>query len=317
MSSQETVSPKQTLLTEWLPGRILPRSIAEPCFRYKFSGSRAGVIGALLAMGSVGILTRSSWHEPGTLVALMATMAAYGFALLGSERFVSTLYTSAARRRFAPTMLAITRREIQIEEEIASALQNGEASRLALAARIRDHIQDIADTAAAKASTETGTSCAASVKMLCLPSNLAQSSTPEVVTIARDARSAGKRLNSPHRFPYNVNTAFEHIVNSNSSSAIYACSDLLLEERLGRYRNANELWKTKYNSTLVIPICDFESKELDHLYGFFCIDTYAGDVTRSEVRNLMTALAGYLYRALALLSVLQADDQSEARSAAE
>jgi hypothetical protein len=210
------------------------------------------------------------------------------------------------RRKLASGFSTIAKRESELEQRIYSTRERTKPDTLHL---LDFHIQDIVDTAAAIASKETGTGCAVAVKLLCLPSpNSSLPNEPLISTVVRDSKSALERANSPNRFPYTKNTAFEKIVQKNKPNAYYCCADLLEAERLGQYKNINENWRTQYNSTLVLAIADPTMGLSARVYGFLCLDSWAGDLTRPAIRHLMLAFTGQLYRALEMLSVSQHDE---------
>ena len=295
-SGLEATLPTSTA-SRW-PIGALASSPTWHLFRYRFSEINFWIVPVLLVWPVLGILSRIGISDSIQVVAGVG--GATGAALVVAA---SGLRKQFWRGPYISALATLTKRELELERKVASqrtALEPQTAELLYL------HIRDIVDTAAVMASAEVGATCAAAVKLLFLPTPGSHGSAdPEVQTVVRDSKSAGTRARSPERFPYFKNTAFREIVHQNKPNAFYACADLLEAERRGDYDNISDSWRTQYNSTLVIAIADPEGGPSDRIYGFLCIDSWAGDVTRAPMRHLMSALTVQLYRAFEMLSAAQ------------
>lgn len=118
----------------------------------------------------------------------------------------------------------------------------------------------------------TGSDCAVSIKLL---------DTQGVIrTLIRDAISSRERWEIDRQLPeyrYDLNTAFEVILDEDANQSYYMSNNLKTEQS---YNNANKNWHKHYNACLVAPIRYIEIKEdgaeKSAVLGFICIDNKKG-----------------------------------------
>lgn len=100
----------------------------------------------------------------------------------------------------------------------------------------------------------------------------------EVMTLVRSSNTMKKRISDENEFFAVIgNTDFKKLC---TGKQFYGCGDLAKEFDNGNYNNNSDNWKTKYNSTLVVPIryksSSFNSKTASkklNILGFLCIDS--------------------------------------------
>lgn len=81
-----------------------------------------------------------------------------------------------------------------------------------------------------------------------------------------------------YSYPYSVNTAFSEIID-NPKEIFYINNWLKLSGILGKYKNANPMWKKCYSATLVVPITlktHPNQVNKDNIWGFICVDNKRG-----------------------------------------
>lgn len=99
-----------------------------------------------------------------------------------------------------------------------------------------------------------------------------------VMTLVRSSNTGEDRISEEDEF-FSVigNTDFRKLC---AGKRFYGCGDLLKEWNKGHYKNNSDNWKTKYNSTLVVPIrykpanpnTKVSNRKMN-LLGFLCIDS--------------------------------------------
>jgi len=273
-------------------------------FSYDKLAATASILSFVLAIVLALWHPQSNLFIVGFVIALLFIFSAFILSHRDHKREISELQSISDRAiwgLFAEIATSLHRLSHDLRDRFSWLIWQWDKIDLT---SLQDHAgttgQHVCNVMADLLSYYVGKRIALSIKIM----DNAPDGTEEVVTLARDDKSAaGRKIGDKH--PVKDNTAFNRI---RSGEAIwFAESDLIAESRAGRYHNTNLDWQQKYQSAIVVPIrrenldSQTRSAEKFWLLGFLCADakdanTFDKERMEDYVLMLMVASdAAYVY----------------------